>query len=105
MLTACLPACPPAYLLMGSCRTSPSPLPPSLALCDSSLPPLWRLLQCLRAYHTDRKPRHLANAVKYSSSFPVIFISAQISSFQVDSPFFSYWPSPRPPFFALTTAL
>ncbi|KCV67858.1 hypothetical protein H696_05588 [Fonticula alba] len=56
-----------------------------------ALPPLWRLLQCLRAYHTDRKPRHLANAVKYSSSFPVIFISAQISSFQVDSPFFSYW--------------
>jgi len=38
----------------------------------SCLPSLWRLLQCLRCYYDTRKIRHLLNAVKYATTFPVI---------------------------------
>ena len=36
------------------------------------LPSLWRLLQCLRCYYDTRKVRHLLNALKYATTFPVI---------------------------------
>lgn len=41
-----------------------------------SLPSLWRFLQCLRQFRDERLPRHLFNALKYSTAFPVIFLSA-----------------------------
>lgn len=48
-----------------------------------SLPYIWRLLQCLRVFKdTGAKPQ-LFNALKYSTAFPVIILSAlkyQVSS-------------------------
>ena len=39
------------------------------------LPSLWRMLQCLRSFYNTRKPRHLLNAVKYATTFPVVVFS------------------------------
>lgn len=39
----------------------------------SCLPAFWRLLQCLRCYYETRNGRHLFNAVKYCTTFPVVF--------------------------------
>ena len=38
----------------------------------SFLPALWRLLQCLRCYYDTRSVKHLVNAGKYFTTFPVI---------------------------------
>ena len=38
----------------------------------SCLPALWRLFQCLRCLYDTREVRHLMNAVKYATTFPVI---------------------------------
>ncbi|OIV98753.1 hypothetical protein TanjilG_24924 [Lupinus angustifolius] len=40
------------------------------------LPYLWRLLQCLRQYKDTKEKTCLFNALKYSTAFPVIFLSA-----------------------------
>ncbi|KAK7295014.1 hypothetical protein RJT34_17917 [Clitoria ternatea] len=40
------------------------------------LPYLWRLLQCLRQYRDTKEKNCLFNALKYSTAFPVIFLSA-----------------------------
>ncbi|KAI9110169.1 hypothetical protein K1719_019210 [Acacia pycnantha] len=40
------------------------------------LPYLWRLLQCLRQYKDTKERTCLFNALKYSTAFPVIFLSA-----------------------------
>ncbi|MED6172104.1 hypothetical protein PIB30_047069 [Stylosanthes scabra] len=40
------------------------------------LPYLWRLLQCLRQYKDTKDKACLLNALKYSTAFPVIFLSA-----------------------------
>ncbi|QCE12249.1 myo-inositol-1 [Vigna unguiculata] len=40
------------------------------------LPYLWRLLQCLRQYRDTKEKNCLFNALKYSTSVPVIFLSA-----------------------------
>ena len=38
----------------------------------SCLPALWRLFQCLRCFYDTREVRHLINAGKYSTTFPVV---------------------------------
>ena len=38
----------------------------------SCLPALWRLFQCLRCFYDSREVRHLINAGKYSTTFPVV---------------------------------
>ncbi|XP_054783733.1 uncharacterized protein LOC129290776 isoform X1 [Prosopis cineraria] len=40
------------------------------------LPYLWRLLQCLRQFKDTKERTCLFNALKYSTAFPVIFLSA-----------------------------
>jgi len=38
---------------------------------------VWRLLQCLRQFRDEKRdPKHLKNALKYSTAFPVIIFSA-----------------------------
>jgi hypothetical protein len=41
----------------------------------ASLPSWLRLLQCLRCYASERERRHLFNALKYASAFPVLALS------------------------------
>ena len=41
-----------------------------------SLPYAWRLLQCLRVYMDTGARPQLFNALKYSTAFPVILLSA-----------------------------
>ena len=63
--------------------------PPNKAVCTSSrngirpivsaLPALWRFLQCLRYFYDERKPKHLCNAVKYSTTFPIIIFATLFS--------------------------
>ena len=63
--------------------------PPNKAICTTSsngirpivsaLPALWRFMQCLRYYYDERKIKHLINAVKYSTTFPVIVFATLFS--------------------------
>lgn len=46
----------------------------------SFLPALWRLLQCLRCYYDTRNTKHLVNAVKYFTTFPVIVFATLFST-------------------------
>ena len=74
--------------------------PPDKAICTtssngirpivSSLPALWRFMQCLRYYYDERQIKHLINAVKYFTTFPVIVFATLFSvrvpkSFTLDS--------------------
>lgn len=45
----------------------------------SCLPALWRFFQCLRCYYDTRKLKHLINAGKYSTTFPVVVFAALFS--------------------------
>ena len=70
--------------------------PPNKSVCTSSkngirpiisaLPALWRFMQCLRYFYDERKVKHLINAVKYSTTFPVI-VFATLFSVQVPKTF------------------
>ena len=63
--------------------------PPSKSVCTtsrngirpiiSSLPALWRFMQCLRCFYDKRKIKHLVNAVKYATTFPVIIFATLFS--------------------------
>uniref|UniRef100_A0A7S1IAN5 EXS domain-containing protein n=1 Tax=Eutreptiella gymnastica TaxID=73025 RepID=A0A7S1IAN5_9EUGL len=55
--------------ILQACRNDP--IGPIVA----SLPSWLRLFQCLKAYSTDGERRHLLNALKYSTAFPVLFFS------------------------------
>ena len=64
--------------------------PPNKAICTtssngirpivSSLPALWRFMQCLRSFYDERKFRYLVNAVKYFTTFPVIVFATLFSA-------------------------
>ena len=45
----------------------------------SCLPALWRFFQCLRCYYDTRRVKHLINAGKYSTTFPVVIFAALFS--------------------------
>ena len=70
--------------------------PPNKAICTTStngirpivsaLPALWRFMQCLRSFYDERKFRHLVNAVKYFTTFPVI-VFATLFSVRVSTAF------------------
>lgn len=45
----------------------------------SCLPALWRLLQCLRSFYDTGNGRHLWNAAKYCTTFPVVFFATAFS--------------------------
>ena len=45
----------------------------------SCLPALWRFLQCLRCFYDTRKVKHLINAVKYATTFPVVILATIFS--------------------------
>lgn len=64
------------------CTTSSNGIRPII----SALPALWRLLQCLRYFYDERQVKHLINAVKYFTTFPVI-IFATLFSVQVPKSF------------------
>lgn len=57
------------------CTTSGNGLRPII----SCLPALWRFLQCLRCYKDTRNTRHLINAGKYFTTFPVVVIATVYS--------------------------
>ena len=54
----------------GACSNASPIIPLFLAA-----PYLWRLGQCIRCYVDTRSPSHLANAAKYATALPVIFLS------------------------------
>ena len=70
--------------------------PPNKSVCTSSnngirpiiscFPALWRLLQCLRCFYDTHNVKHLLNALKYSTTFPVI-IFATLFSVKVEKSF------------------
>ena len=76
--------------------TDPWTDPPNKNVCTSSsngirpiisaLPALWRFMQCLRYFYDERRIKHLANAVKYFTTFPVI-VFATLFSLQVPKSF------------------
>ena len=45
----------------------------------SCLPAIWRLLQCIRSFYDTREKRHLLNAVKYATTFPVVVFATLFS--------------------------
>ena len=45
----------------------------------SCLPALWRFLQCRRSFYDTGNGRHLFNAAKYCTTFPVVFLAALFS--------------------------
>ena len=55
----------------------------------SCLPALWRLLQCLRCFYDTRKVKHLINAGKYMTTFPVVIL-ATVFSVRVNVGSFSF---------------
>ena len=57
------------------CTTSKNGIRPII----SSLPALWRFMQCLRCFYDEHKVRHLINAIKYSTTFPVIVFATLFS--------------------------
>ncbi len=46
----------------------------------SCLPALWRFFQCLRCFYDTRQIKHLINAGKYSTTFPVVLFAALFSA-------------------------
>ena len=64
------------------CTTSSNGIRPIV----SALPALWRFMQCLRYYYDEKKIKHLINAVKYFTTFPVI-VFATLFSVRVSSGF------------------
>ena len=64
--------------------------PPNKSICTTStngirpivsaLPALWRFMQCLRCFYDERQFRHLVNAVKYFTTFPVIVFATLFSA-------------------------
>eukprot|EP01012_Entosiphon_sulcatum_P055207 TRINITY_DN7681_c0_g1_i1.p1 TRINITY_DN7681_c0_g1~~TRINITY_DN7681_c0_g1_i1.p1 ORF type:complete len:446 (+),score=50.68 TRINITY_DN7681_c0_g1_i1:48-1385(+) len=71
----------------------------------ASLPSWLRMFQCLNCYFRERQVKHLANAIKYGSAFPVLFFSylnsiappsqalrtSWLASLVVNSLFSFYW--------------
>lgn len=45
----------------------------------SCLPALWRFLQCLRCFYDTRNVKHLINAGKYATTFPVVILATIFS--------------------------
>jgi hypothetical protein len=66
-----------------SCTSSGNGIRPII----SCLPSLWRFLQCLRCYYDTRKVKHLVNAVKYATTFPVVILATIFSIRVKDSSF------------------
>ena len=62
----------------GTCTTNKSGIRPVI----SALPALWRLLQCLRAFYDTHKIKHLVNAGKYFSTFPVVVFATLFSVYE-----------------------
>ena len=46
----------------------------------SCLPGLWRLLQCIRCYYDTRNVKHLVNAGKYFTTFPVVIFATMFAT-------------------------
>ena len=46
----------------------------------SCLPALWRLLQCFRCYYDTRNVKHLLNALKYFTTFPVVVFATMFAT-------------------------
>lgn len=44
------------------------------------LPALWRLLQCLRCFYDTQQVKHLLNALKYFTTFPVVVFATMFST-------------------------
>ena len=57
------------------CTTSSNGIRPII----SCLPALWRFFQCLRCFYDTRNSKHLINAGKYSTTFPVIVFATMFS--------------------------
>lgn len=55
------------------------------------LPYLWRFLQCLRQFNDEGHYRHLFNALKYTTAFPVILLSAALHSMPDNATYFRLW--------------
>ena len=62
-------------LPLKTCMSNGSGVRPLL----SCLPALWRLLQCLRSFYDTGNGRHLFNAAKYCTTFPVVFFATMFS--------------------------
>ncbi|KAJ8325097.1 hypothetical protein BDV3_007324 [Batrachochytrium dendrobatidis] len=72
---------------VGSC-TSQGSLGASII---TALPTTWRLLQCFRRFHDNRKTHpHLTNAVKYILSLTVIFLST-VSKYTNSKVAYGFW--------------
>ena len=61
---------------LKACMSNGSGVRPLL----SCLPALWRFLQCLRSFYDTRNGRHLFNAAKYCTTFPVVFFATLFST-------------------------
>lgn len=46
----------------------------------SCLPAMWRLLQCLRCFYDTKKVKHLLNAGKYMTTFPVVVLATMFAT-------------------------
>ena len=55
----------------GKCTFSTNGIRPVISV----LPALWRLLQCLRAFYDTRRVKHLVNAGKYFTTFPLVILA------------------------------
>ena len=59
----------------GVCTSSGNGIRPVI----SCLPALWRFFQCLRCYYDTKQVKHLINAGKYSTTFPVVVFATLFS--------------------------
>lgn len=67
------------------CTTSGNGIRPII----SCLPALWRFLQCLRCFYDTGKVKHLINAGKYMTTFPVVIL-ATLFAVKVSANSFSF---------------
>lgn len=59
----------------GICTSSGNGIRPII----SCLPALWRMFQCLRLYRDERQVKHLVNAGKYATTYPVVIFATIFS--------------------------
>ncbi len=67
------------------CTSSSNGIRPVL----SCLPALWRLLQCLRCFYDTWQKKHLLNALKYFTTFPVVVFATMFATKVTSS--FTIW--------------
>jgi len=58
-----------------------------------ALPAVWRMLQCFRRYYEAPKGEHLANALKYSTAYPVL-VCSYLKRHPPESPELAAWVLP-----------